>query len=220
VPTRVMVVDDQAMVRRGLRMIVDSEDDMQVVAEAVDGEHAVASALRLDPDVVLMDIRMPRVDGLTATQRIIDQGGGARILILTTFDTDEYLYEALRVGASGFLLKNASPEELINAVRVIAGGEALLDPAVTRRVIEGYTASRRSSPAGDGRLATLTAREREVLLLVARGLANAEIAERLTLSPSTVKNHVAAILLKLGLRSRTQAVVLAYETGLVGVGEA
>ena len=217
-PTRVMVVDDQAMVRRGLRMIVESEDDMVVVAEAVDGEHAVASALRLGPDVVLMDIRMPRMDGLAATRRILEQGGDARVLILTTFDTDEYLYEALTVGASGFLLKNASPEELVNAVRVVARGEALLDPAVTRRVIEGYAAARRAPASDEGRLADLSAREREVLLLVARGLSNAEIARELTLSPSTVKNHVAAVLLKLGLRSRTQAVVLAYETGLVGAG--
>jgi DNA-binding NarL/FixJ family response regulator len=217
--TRVMVVDDQAMVRRGLRMIVDSEADLQVVAEAGDGEQAVASARRFAPDVVLMDIRMPRMDGLAAAREILAEHDAVRVLILTTFDLDEHVYEALRIGASGFLLKNASPEELVNAVRVVARGEALLDPAVTRRVIERFATPDPPRAADRARLAELTAREREVLALIAKGLANAEIANRLVVSTSTVKNHVASILMKLGLRDRTQAVVFAYEAGLVTPGE-
>ncbi|MGE0027287.1 MAG: response regulator [Thermoleophilia bacterium] len=218
---RVMIVDDQAMIRRGLRMIVDSEPDMAVVAEAGDGDEAIAAAARLAPDVILMDVRMPRLDGLAAAGRILAAQPATRILVLTTFDLDEYVYEALRVGASGFLLKNASPEELVRAVRVVAGGEALLDPAVTRRVIERFAGGRPAGPsdAAPG-LADLTAREREILLLMARGMANAEIADALVVSTSTVKNHVAAVLTKLGLRDRTQAVVFAYEAGLVRPGEA
>ncbi len=216
---RVMIADDQAMVRRGFRLIVDSEPDMQVVAEAIDGEQAVDRARRLAPDVVLMDIRMPRVDGLEAARRILADGDGVRILILTTFDLDEHLHEALRIGASGFLLKNASPEDLVNAVRVVARGEALLDPAVTRRVIERFATAQPARGDDLQRLDALTARENEVLVLIARGLANAEIAERLVVSPSTVKNHVASILMKLGLRDRTQAVAFAYEAGLVRPGE-
>lgn len=217
--TRVMVVDDQAMVRRGFRMIVDSEPDMRVVAEAGDGEQAVLSARRFAPDVVLMDVRMPRMDGLAAAEEILGEHDAVRVLILTTFDLDEYLYEALRIGASGFLLKNASPEELVSAVRVVARGEALLDPAVTRRVIERFATPRRTPSSDHQRLDDLTAREREVLTLIARGLANVEIADRLVVSTSTVKNHVAAVLMKLGLRDRTQAVVFAYEAGLVQPGE-
>lgn len=216
---RVMIVDDQAMVRRGFRLIVESEPDMQVVAEAADGEQAIASARRFAPEVVLMDVRMPRMDGLAAAQQILAEHDGVRVLVLTTFDLDEHLYEALRIGASGFLLKNASPEELVNAVRVVARGEALLDPAVTRRVIERF-ATPRPARAGDREhLDELTSREREVLTLIARGLANAEIAARLVVSTSTVKNHVASILMKLGLRDRTQAVAFAYEAGLVRPGE-
>jgi len=217
--TRVMVVDDQAMVRRGFRMIVDSEPDMRVVAEAGDGQQAVVSARRFAPDVVLMDVRMPRMDGLAAAEEILGEHDAVRVLILTTFDLDEYLYEALRIGASGFLLKNASPEELVSAVRVVARGEALLDPAVTRRVIERFATPRRTPSSDHQRLDDLTAREREVLTLIARGLANVEIADRLVVSTSTVKNHVAAVLMKLGLRDRTQAVVFAYEAGLVQPGE-
>ncbi len=215
-----MIVDDQAMIRRGLRMIVDSEPDMSVVAEAGDGDEAIAAAARHAPDVILMDVRMPRLDGLAAAERILAAQAATRVLVLTTFDLDEYVYEALRVGASGFLLKNASPEELVRAVRVVAAGEALLDPAVTRRVIERFAAGRPAGGAGaePAGLAELTAREREILLLMARGLANAEIADALVVSTSTVKNHVAAVLTKLGLRDRTQAVVFAYEAGLVRPG--
>lgn len=219
-PIRVMIVDDQAMVRRGLRLIVDSEPDLRVVAEAGDGEQAIDAARRLAPEVVLMDIRMPRMDGLAATQRILAEHDGVRVLILTTFDLDEHLYEALRIGASGFLLKNASPEALVAAVRVVARGEALLDPAVTRRVIERFATAPPAREADRAHLDGLTSREREVLTLIARGLANAEIAGRLVLSTSTVKNHVASILMKLGLRDRTQAVAFAYEVGLVRPREA
>jgi DNA-binding NarL/FixJ family response regulator len=211
----VLIADDQAMVRRGFRMIVEGEPDMEVVAEAPDGEHALAAARRFAPDVVLMDIRMPRLDGLAATRAILADGGATRVLILTTFDLDEYVYEALRAGASGFLLKNAPPEELVEAVRVVARGDALLDPAVTRRVIEAFAGEPAAAPAP---LDELTPREREVLVLLARGLSNAEIAAELFLGTGTVKTHVAAILAKLGLRDRTQAAILAYESGLVRPG--
>jgi DNA-binding NarL/FixJ family response regulator len=219
VPVRVMIADDQAMVRRGFRMIVESEPDMIVVAEAADGDQAVHSARRFAPDVVLMDIRMPRMDGLAAAKRILEEHEGLRVLILTTFDLDEYVHEALRIGASGFLLKNASPEALLDAVRVVARGEALLDPAVTRRVIERFATPHPARPDQRARLDELTSREREVLTLIARGLANAEIAAHLVVSTSTVKNHVAHVLMKLGLRDRTQAVVFSYEVGLVKPGE-
>jgi DNA-binding NarL/FixJ family response regulator len=213
---RVLIADDQAMIRRGFRMIVDGEPDMEVVAEAPDGEHAIASVRRFRPDVVLMDIRMPRLDGLAATRAILADGGPARVLILTTFDLDEYVYDALRAGASGFLLKNAPPEELIDAIRVVARGDALLDPAVTRRVIETFASSAAIAPTP---LDELTPREREVLTLLARGLSNPEIAAELFIGPGTVKTHVAAILAKFGLRDRTQAAILAYESGLIRPGQ-
>jgi DNA-binding NarL/FixJ family response regulator len=211
----VLIADDQAMIRHGFRMIVQGEPDMEVVAEAPDGEHAVAASRRFGPDVVLMDIHMPRLDGLAATREILAAAAAPRVLILTTFDLDEYVYEALRAGASGFLLKNAPPEDLVEAIRIIARGEALLDPAVTRRVIETFAGD---TPVDAAPLDALTPREREVLTLLARGLSNAEIAAELFLGTGTVKTHVAAILAKLDLRDRTQAAILAYESGLVRPG--
>jgi DNA-binding NarL/FixJ family response regulator len=216
---RVMVVDDQPMIRGGFRMIIDSEPDMKVVAEAGDGEQALESARRFDPDVVLMDIRMPGMDGIAAAEAILRNDPGVRIIMLTTFDLDEYVYDALRIGASGFLLKNGSPEDLVKAVRVAAQGDAVLDPAVTRRVIQQFAASRPPSRLDTTRLSELTTREREVLLLVSQGLANAEIANQLFVTVSTVKNHVANVLLKLGLRDRTQAAIFSYEAGLVVPGD-
>jgi DNA-binding NarL/FixJ family response regulator len=216
--TRVLIADDQSMVRHGFRMIIDAEPDLEVVAEAADGEQAVAACGRFAPHVVLMDIRMPTVDGLEATRRILDGEDPPRVIILTTFDLDEYVFESLRAGASGFLLKNSPPEQLVQAVRLVAGGDALLDPGVTRRIIERFSewgGRRVESPAA---LGELTPREHEVLELVAHGLSNAEIAERLVLAPGTVKTHVARVLSKLGLRDRTQAVVFAYEHGIVGRG--
>jgi DNA-binding NarL/FixJ family response regulator len=214
--TRVLIVDDQSMVRRGFRMIIDAEDDLEVVGEAADGDQAIAACRRFAPHVVLMDIRMPTVDGLEATRRILAAEDAPRVIILTTFDVDEYVFESLRAGASGFLLKNSSPEQLVQAVRLVARGDALLDPGVTRRIIERFGewgSARAETPAA---LDELTAREREVLELIARGLSNAEIAERLVVAPGTVKTHVARVLAKLGLRDRTQAVVFAYEHGVVG----
>jgi DNA-binding NarL/FixJ family response regulator len=217
---RVVIADDQAMVRGGFSMILGAEHDIEVVGEADDGERAVAETSRLRPDVVIMDIQMPNLDGVEATRRILDEVEPApRVLVVTTFDIDEYVYEALRAGASGFLLKNAPPEELVRAIRVVAGGDALLSPSVTRRVIEQF-GRRVARPAAqpDG-VDELTAREREVLLLVARGLSNKEIAEQLFVSAGTAKTHVARIFMKLGLRDRVQAVVLAYESGLVEPGQ-
>src|SRR5262245_2046671 len=214
---RILIADDQSMVRRGFRMIIDGEADMEVVAEAADGEQAIAAARRFAPDLVLMDIRMPHVDGIAATREILAGDDPPRVLILTTFDLDEYVYEALRAGASGFLLKNASPEELVDAIRVVGRGDALLDPGVTRHVIEAYARSHATVQA-EG-LDELTPREHEVLVLLARGLTNAEIAEQLFVGPGTVKTHVAAVLMKLRLRDRTQAAILAYESGLVRPGE-
>jgi DNA-binding NarL/FixJ family response regulator len=208
---RVLVVDDQAMMRAGFRMILEAQEGIEVVGEAGDGEQAMAQARRLEPDVILMDIRMPRMDGVEATRRLI----GQRVLILTTFDLDEYVVEALRAGASGFLLKDAPADELVRAVRVVAAGEALLAPSVTRRLLDRFAGL---PPAGDAApegLAELTDREREVLGLVARGLSNAEIAVHLVVSEATVKTHVSHVLAKLGLRDRVQAVVLAYDLGLV-----
>lgn len=210
-----MIADDQSMVRRGFRMIVESEPDMEVVSEVSDGEQAIAAARRFEPDVVLMDIRMPNLDGIAATATITEVPAAPKVLILTTFNLDEYVYDALNAGASGFLLKNASPEELVNAVRVVARGDALLDPSVTRSVIEKF--SRRPTPEqfDASNLDELTAREHEVLLLLARGLSNSEIADELVLSTNTVKSHVASILMKLELRDRVQAVAYAYEAGLM-----
>ena len=209
---RVLVADDQSMVRAGFRMLLAGEEDIEVVAEASNGLEAVDKAARFDPTVVLMDIRMPELDGLQATRRILAADDTARILILTTFDLDEYVYEALRAGASGFVLKDDSPEQLIGAIRTVAAGEALLSPTITRRVIQKF--ARMPRPAPPKELDDLSEREREVFRLMARGLSNAEIGLELYISETTVKTHVTHILQKLGLRDRVQAVVLAYQTGL------
>ncbi|MEV4477891.1 response regulator transcription factor [Nonomuraea sp. NPDC049504] len=219
-PLRVIIADDQALVRTGFRMIL-AADGIEVSAEAADGAEAVEAARRTRPDVVLMDIRMPRMDGIEATRRILadDVAGDIRVLILTTYDLDHYVYTALAAGASGFLLKDVTPEHLVAAVTLVRTGDALLAPTITRRLVERF--ARRDDfgpPAPHRDLSELTARELEVLRLLAAGLSNVELAERLTLSPATVKTHVARILAKLGLRDRVQAVVLAYETGLVSPG--
>lgn len=210
---RVLLADDQTLVRSGLRMILRDEPDIVVVGEAGDGAETVALARQLEPDVVLMDVRMPNIDGIEATRRITDRHDGApRVLVLTTFDLDEYVYEALRAGASGFLLKDAPEEHLLSGIRIVAAGASLFAPAVTRRLIERFAAGApRSVPSA---LGDLTPRELEVLRLIARGLSNAEIATELTLSEHTAKTHVAHILGKLALRDRVQAVVLAYESGI------
>jgi len=213
---RVLLVDDQPLVRAGLRTLLDEEADIEVAGDATNGEEAVAAVTALAPDVVLMDIRMPVLDGLEATRRITAHGCAARIVILTTFDLDEYVFQALRAGASGFLLKDATGDEIVRAVRVAASGDALLAPSVTRRLIERFSGHTPSADAPHLRL--LTERERDVLLLVARGLSNGEIAARLFLGETTVKTHVAHLLDKLELRDRVQAVVLAYESGLVEPG--
>ncbi len=211
--TKVLVADDQSMVRAGFRMLLAGEDDIEVVAEASNGLEAIEKAARYDPTVILMDIRMPELDGLEATRRILAEDRGARILILTTFDLDEYVYEALRAGASGFVLKDDSPEQLIAAIRTVAAGDALLSPTVTRRVIQKFAGMPRPAPPAE--LEELSEREREVFRLMARGLSNAEIGQELFISETTVKTHVTHILSKLGLRDRVQAVVLAYQSGLV-----
>jgi DNA-binding NarL/FixJ family response regulator len=216
---RVVVADDQAMVRAGFRSLLNEEPDLEVVGEAADGEQAVAAVRRFRPDVALMDIRMPTVDGLEATRRIVAGGLATRILILTTFDLDEYVYEGLRAGASGFLLKDASPEQLIAAIHVVAEGEAVLAPTVTRRVVEAFARIPAADDALRGALESLTAREREVLRLLARGRSNAEIARELFVSEATAKTHVRHVLSKLDLRDRVQAVVFAYESGLVRAGD-
>lgn len=213
---RVLLADDQALVRAGFRLILDAEPDIEVVAEAADGEQAVARAAETNPDLVLMDIRMPVLDGIEATRRLLANGSALRVLILTTFDLDEYVVDSFRAGASGFLLKTAPPQQLVTAVHTVYDGDALLAPASTRRLIEQYARPPEESPA----LEELTAREREVLRLLARGLTNAEIAEQLVVEPSTVKSHVAGVLAKLDLRDRVQAVVYAYESGLVRAGTA
>ena len=216
---RVLIVDDQALVRGGFRMILEAQKDMEVVGEAADGEEALDEVAELEPDVVLMDIRMPRLDGLEATRRLVRRASAPRVLMLTTFDADEYVYESLRAGASGFMLKDVRPEQLAEAVRVVARGEALLAPAITRRLIEQFV--RRPLPGlqTGNELAELTDRELDVLRLVARGHSNAEIASSLFVSEATVKTHLTHILSKLDLRDRVQAVVLAYETGLVQPGD-
>jgi DNA-binding NarL/FixJ family response regulator len=213
---KVLIVDDQALVRTGFRKILESEPDLQVVGEAGDGGEAIKAVALLRPDVVLMDIRMPRLDGLEATRRIV---GATRVLILTTFDLNEYVYEALRAGASGFLLKDAPADQLVTGIRVVAAGEALLAPSITRRLIEEF-AHRPPPNARPGQLEALSPRELDVLRLVARGLSNAEIAGELFLSDATIKTHVSRILHKLALRDRVQAVVLAYESGLLQPGNA
>ena len=211
---RVLVADDQALVRSGFRMILEAREDIEVVGEAEDGAEAVELALRADPDVILMDVRMPKVDGVEATRRLTASGSRARVVILTTFDLDEYVHEAIRAGASGFLLKDVQPAQLVDAVRVVAAGEALLAPTVTRRLLDRFArtlADERPPPS----LEELTAREVEILRLVAGGLSNAEIAEQLVVTEATVKTHVSSVLRKLHLRDRVQAVVLAYDAGLV-----
>jgi DNA-binding NarL/FixJ family response regulator len=216
---RVLLADDQALVRAGFRLILELEDDIEVVGEARDGREAVSLTRELEPNVVLMDVRMPEVNGLEATRRLALAGSSARVLILTTFDVDAYVYEAMKAGASGFLLKEVPREQLAAGVRIVAAGESLLAPAITRRLIEQFV--RRPAPGTSvpSELDELSERELEVLRLVARGLSNEEVAERLVVSRTTVKTHVANILQKLRLRDRIQAVVLAYETGLVQPGE-
>jgi DNA-binding NarL/FixJ family response regulator len=212
---RVLIADDQALVRGGFRMILESQKDIEVVGEVADGRAALEQARTLEPDVVLMDIRMPELDGLEATRQLMRHDIAPRVLILTTFDLDEYVYEAMKAGASGFLLKEVRPEQLADAVRAVAAGETLVAPAITRRLIEEFV---RRRPPGSGtpeQVSELTERELEVLKLVARGLSNAEIASTLFLSEATVKTHVTHVLAKLGLRDRVQAVVLAYESELV-----
>jgi DNA-binding NarL/FixJ family response regulator len=221
VSIRVLIVDDQALVRAGFRMILESETGIEIVGEAGDGLEAVDAVRTLSPDVVLMDIRMPNLDGLEATRRIVEGSGEPpRILMLTTFDLDEYVYEALRAGASGFMLKDTPPEQLVAAIHVIASGDALLSPTITKRVIEEFIRRPPSTVSQErpSKLDDLTARELEVLGFMARGLSNAEIAKDLFVSETTVKTHVARILMKLGIRDRVQAVVFAYESGLVQPG--
>jgi DNA-binding NarL/FixJ family response regulator len=213
--TRVLVADDQEMVRAGFRLLLERVDDIEVVAEAEDGVQAVEMAARTCPDVVLMDVRMPHLDGLAATGEVLARVPGTRVIVLTTFDVDDYVYAALRVGASGFLLKSSPPERLIRAIRLVAAGDAMLDPVVTRRVIERF--AEQPGPVDAPELDRLTEREREVLGEVSRGLSNAEIAATLFITEATVKTHVARILAKLDLRDRVQAVVYAYEHGLVAL---
>ena len=218
-PLRVVIVDDQGLVRAGFRMILESDPSIQVVGEASDGEQAVSLVRGLRPDVVLMDIRMPVMDGLQATRQILaDRASECRVIMLTTFDLDEYVYAAITAGASGFLLKDVSPEQLLAAIKLVAAGDALLAPSITRRLVERFARPAAPAMSPSAELASLTGREREVLLLMARGLSNSELAERLTVSEATVKTHVARVFDKLNLRDRVQAVVLAYETGLVTPG--
>jgi DNA-binding NarL/FixJ family response regulator len=217
---RILIADDHELLRDGLRGMLDAQEDMEVVGEAQDGAQAVDEAIRLHPDVVIMDIRMPRLDGIEATKRLKAQGERApRVLVLTTFDLDEYVYEALRAGAGGFMLKDAPPRQLAEAVRTVAAGESLLAPAVTKRLIERYVSRPPADTVRRERFAELTERELEVLQLLTRGLSNVEIGERLFLSEATVKTHVTRVLSKLGVRDRVQAVVLAYESGLAHPGQ-
>jgi DNA-binding NarL/FixJ family response regulator len=212
---RVLVADDQALVRSGFRMILESRPDIEVVGEAEDGFEAIEATRRLLPDVILMDVRMPNLDGVEATRRLVARGTESRILILTTFDLDEYVYEAIRAGASGFLLKDVRPQELVDAVHVVAQGDALLAPSITRRLLDRFAEQAPGETAPPPQLESLTERELEVLKLVARGWSNAELAEKLFLSETTVKTHVSSVLRKLELRDRVQAVVLAYRAGVV-----
>jgi DNA-binding NarL/FixJ family response regulator len=214
----VLIADDQALVRAGFRMILETDKDLRVVAEADDGAQAVEACRRTRPDIVLMDIRMPVMDGLEATRRIVAAKDPPRVLMLTTFDHDEYVFDALVAGASGFLLKDVAPEQLLAGIRVIAHGDSLLSPSVTRRLIESFVRDHPRTPQPPPGLEELTARELEIFGLIARGLSNAEIAEQLVVSSTTIKTHVARVLIKLGLRDRVQAVVLAYETGVIRPG--
>jgi len=216
-----LIADDQAMVREGFSALIAAQPDLSVVGQAADGAQAVRQVRQLAPDLVLMDVRMPVMDGLEATRQILqsDDGSNVRVIMLTTFDLDEYVYEALRAGASGFLLKDATSDELIRAVRVVAAGDALLAPSVTRRLIADYAHRQRPAPPIDRALASLTPRELEVLRLIARGQSNAEISETLVVAAQTTKSHVGRILMKLNLRDRAQAVVIAYESGLVSPGD-
>jgi len=218
VTTRVLLCDDQALVRSGFRLILESREDIEVVGEAEDGREAIDLARRVDPDVILMDIRMPNVDGVEATRRLVGGGSRARIVVLTTFDLDEYVFESIRAGASGFLLKDVQPAQLVDAIRVVAAGEALLAPSVTRRLLERFAHTLPGEEKPPAELESLTERELEVLKLLASGLSNAELAACLFLSETTVKSHISSVLRKLGLRDRVQAVVLAYEAGLVRPG--
>jgi len=212
---RVLIADDQELVRTGFRLILDLEDDMEVVGEAADGADCVRVAAHADPDVILMDVRMPRLDGIAATRELTATGSRARVLVLTTFDLDEYVYEALRAGAAGFLLKDAPREQLVAAIRQAAAGDALLAPAITRRLVERFVGTGPVDETLRSRVEALSAREREVLALVARGMSNAEIARELFIGDATVKTHIARMLAKLGARDRVQAVVIAYESRFV-----
>jgi DNA-binding NarL/FixJ family response regulator len=216
----VLIADDQDLVREGLRMMLEAEPDLLVAGEAGTGRQAVAQARRLDPDVVLMDIRMPELDGIEATAQLVQSGSRARILMLTTFSLDEYVYHAMKAGASGFLLKDASRDQLATAVRTVSAGQALLAPAITRRLIEDFCRGPAPGAAADAAAGRLTERELEVVRAVAQGLSNAEIAARLYLSEATIKSHVARVLAKLGLRDRVQIAVFAYEKGLIRAGRA
>jgi DNA-binding NarL/FixJ family response regulator len=216
-PIRVLIADDQALVRSGFRLIVETRPDLEVIGEAEDGEEAVRLTLELEPDVILMDVRMPGVDGIEATRRIVAAGSAARILVLTTFDLDEYVYAAVRAGASGFLLKDVRPGDLVEAIRLVANGSALLGPGVTRRLLERFADEDASGDAAEA-VARLTDREREILRLLASGLSNAELAQQLVVSETTVKTHVSNVLRKLGVRDRVQAVIVAYDAGLVRPG--
>jgi DNA-binding NarL/FixJ family response regulator len=218
VSIRIVIADDQALVRTGFRMILEAEPDLDVVAEAKDGAEAIDAARRARPDIVLMDIRMPVMDGLDATRRLMQSAHPPRVLMLTTFDLDEYIFDALHAGASGFLLKDVPPEQLVAGIRTVHEGESLLAPAVTRRLIQAFVRDHQPSPQPPPQLEDLTARELDILKLVARGLSNGEIAEQLVVSKATVKTHVGRVLAKLGLRDRVQAVVLAYEAGIIRPG--
>jgi DNA-binding NarL/FixJ family response regulator len=212
---RVLLCDDQALVRSGFRMILEARPDLEVVGEAEDGLQAVELAVRSEPDVILMDVRMPNIDGVEATRRIVAAGSGARVIVLTTYDLDEYVYDAIRAGASAFLLKDVRPAQLVEAIRIVAAGDALLAPSVTRRLLDRFARSLPGREPAPAALSSLTEREVEVLRLLASGLSNAELAEHLFVSEATVKSHISSILRKLGVRDRVQAVILAYEAGLV-----